>query len=228
MKVAFFSPKNSAEEVIEEIKKFGFTPIHVPMVEIVEREVNEVRDADYTIVTSKTAAKMAVSKNFVKGDVIAIGEKTAEILKDFNPITPSKYDSKTLYEEFRDFLKGRKVNLLRSDKGDEILLKLSEICDLKEYVLYEIKPIVGEEQKKIVRRIVEGEIDAVIFSSRLIVRSFFENAKACGIYDKAAKRLNEIKTIALGKPSWEELKKFGVSAAFPKKYTFSEALKLIR
>ncbi len=228
MKVAFFSPKNSAEDVIEEVKKFGFTPIHVPMVEIVEREINDVRDADYTIITSKTAAKIAVKRNLVRGKVIAIGEKTAKILEEYNPVLPSRYDSKTLYEDFEDLLKGKKVNLLRSDKGDEILLKLSEICDLKEYVLYEIKPIVGEEQKSIVRRIVEKEVDAVIFSSRLIVRSFFENAKACGVYDEVVKRLNEIKTVALGKPSWEELKKFGVNAIFPEKYTFSEALKLIR
>ena len=228
MKVAFFSPKESSEEVIDLIKSYGFVPIHSPLVEISEKEVKETRRADYTIVTSKTAAKIALKRKLIKGRVVAIGEKTAEILKDFEPLLPSKYDSKTLYEEFKRLLKGKTVNLLRSDKGDEVLLKLSDVCDLKEYVLYEIKPVVGEEQMKAIEAIANGEVDAVIFSSRLIVRSFFENAERRGIRREVVRKLNEIRTIAIGKPSKTELEKFGVKAEVPEKYTFEEALKLLR
>ncbi len=227
MKVAFFSPKRNYKATHELALRMGFEPVHVPMVEIIEKEVEDVRDADFTVVTSKTAAKISLSRNLLRGKVVAIGEKTAEILKDFEPLTPSKYDSRTLFEEFKDVFRGKVVNLLRSDKGDKVLLKLSEVCDLREYVLYEIKPIIGKEQALIVEKLANREIDAVIFSSRLIVRSFFENARAVNLLDEVVSALNDMVTVALGKPTEEELRKFGVAAITPEKYTFEEALKLI-
>ncbi|WP_457590478.1 uroporphyrinogen-III synthase [Geoglobus sp.] len=229
MRVAVFRPADYAKETVELFQKEGFDVLHVPMIGIVE-EAAEVEDADFTIVTSQTSARIAVEKNLLRGWVIAIGPKTAEVMVNsgFDVLMPSRYDSKTLFHEFRSMLAGSRVNLLRSDKGDPVLLKLSEVCDLREYVLYRIVPAYGERQRNAVREIVEGQVDAVVFSSRMIVKAFMENARAEGIKDEAVGRLNEIVTVAIGPPSADELSKFGVSAVTPVKYTFDGVLELLK
>ena len=225
MKVAIFRPKEYVRETEEKLRKAGFDVVSTPMIEIREKPT-EVRDADYTIVTSRTAAKIAVKRGLIRGDVIAIGPKTAGILRSYNVLIPSKYDSFTLYREFREILRNKRVNVLRSDKGSKILLNLSEICDLKEFQLYEILKVKNERTRKIVREIAERRVDAAVFSSRMIVESFMENAEDIGI-SEVAKSLNEIKTIAIGPPTREKLKEFGVNALMPKKYDFDGVIELL-
>ena len=225
MKVAIFRPKEYVRETEEKLRKAGFDVVSTPMIEIREKPT-EVRDADYTIVTSRTAAKIAVKRGLIRGDVIAIGPKTAKVLKSYNVLIPSKYDSTTLYREFREILRNKRVNVLRSDKGSKILLNLSEICDLKEFQLYEILKVKNERTRKIVREIAERRVDAAVFSSRMIVESFMENAEDIGI-SEVAKSLNEIKTIAIGPPTREKLKEFGVNALMPKKYDFDGVIELL-
>ena len=225
MKVAIFRPKEYVRETEEKLRKAGFDVVSTPMIEIREKPT-EVRDADYTIVTSRTAAKIAVKRGLIRGDVIAIGPKTAGILRSYNVLIPSKYDSFTLYREFREILRNKRVNILRSDKGSKILLNLSEICDLKEFQLYEILKVKNERTRKIVREIAERRVDAAVFSSRMIVESFMENAEDIGI-SEVAKSLNEIKTIAIGPPTREKLKEFGVNALMPKKYDFDGVIELL-
>jgi len=225
MKVAIFRPKEYVRETEEKLRKAGFDVVSTPMIEIREKPT-EVRDADYTIVTSRTAAKIAVKRGLIRGDVIAIGPKTAKVLKSYNVLIPSKYDSFTLYREFREILRNKRVNVLRSDKGSKILLNLSEICDLKEFQLYEILKVKNERTRKIVREIAERRVDAAVFSSRMIVESFMENAEDIGI-SEVAKSLNEIKTIAIGPPTREKLKEFGVNALMPKKYDFDGVIELL-
>lgn len=229
MRVAIFRPEEYADGTVELFEREGFDVFHTPMIEIVDENA-EIGNADFTIITSQTSARIALEKGFVRGKVIAIGPKTGEVLKKagFDVLMPSKYDSETLFREFRGVLSGRAVNLLRSDKGDPVLLKLSEVCDLREYILYRIVPACGERQRNAVREIVEGRVDAVVFSSRMIVRAFMENAKAGDMAERAVKKLNEIVTIAIGPPTADELSKFGVSARIPEEYTFDGVLNLLK
>ena len=131
------------------------------------------------------------------------------------------------YREFADLLKNKRVNLLRSDKGSGILLNLSEICDLREYQLYEIVKIKNDSTRRVVREIAEKRVDAAVFSSRMIVESFMENAEDIGIIKRVVKSLNKIKTIAIGPPTKEKLREYGVEALMPEKYDFDGVIELL-
>ncbi len=229
MRVVTFRPFIYSEETVKKFDKYGFKAVNVPMIRISVRDV-DVRDADYSVITSQTSARISVERNLLRGKVIAIGPKTAEIIQRAgrNVMMPSKYDSKTLYTEFREILNGRKVNLLRSDKGDPVLYNLSEVCDLEEYILYSIELLKGEAQRKIVGEVMEGKFDAVVFTSSMIVEGFFSNLESESHLSDHRKRFEGVQVIAIGPPTAEKLKKYGINAIIPDEYTMDGVINLLR
>ncbi|AIY90814.1 uroporphyrinogen-III synthase [Geoglobus acetivorans] len=226
MRVAVFRPEEYLSGTADLLRSQGYDVLAVPMIGIEENDVS-VRDADFTVITSQTAARIALKKNLLRGTIIAIGPKTRDVLGR-ESLLPSKYDSKTLYEEFREMVAGKKVNLLRSDRGDPVLNKLSEVCDLKEYQLYRIVPLKGTMQKEAVREIAGGRVDAVIFSSSMIAESFMENAREINLFERVVGQLNRIVTVAIGPPTAGKLKNFGVKALIPEEYTLDGVISLLK
>ncbi len=229
MRVGILRPENYAKETIKKFEEHGISVIYAPFIRIVEKDVKNVRDAEYTIITSRTSAEIALRKGLIRGEVISIGKKTSEFLMKFgvNSYFPSKYDSKTLYKEYKDLFLNKRVNILRSDKGDPILLKLSKICDLKEYKLYEVRPYHGDKQREMIREVSSLNLDALIFSSRMIVNSFFDLAKDMDVLNKVVRALKSMKIIAIGPPTRLELRKYGIDAEIPNEYNFNGILKLL-
>lgn len=223
MRVAILRPRNALNETVKMFEREGFEVIAVPFIKVVPRDFEfNPKDFDVLIVTSATSAKIFVEKGYYHDNVIAIGPKTAEVLKKagVNAKIPSKFDSKTLYEEFKEFLKNKRVAILRSNKGDPILLKLP---NAKEIVLYDIEFEWGERQEYILRSM---DFDAIVFSSRMIVRSFFELARAKGIDVK--EKLKEKIVVAIGPPTRDELLKYGIDALIPNEWTFKGVLNLLK
>ena len=229
MRVAIFRPSQHSEETVRRFEENGFRAVNVPMIGISVKDVS-VRDADCTVVTSQTSARISVERNLLRGKVIAIGPRTAEIIQRAgrDVTMPSKYDSKTLYNEFRDVLYGKKVNLLRSDKGDPVLYKFSEICDLQEYILYSIEILKGEVQRKIVREILEGKFDAVVFTSSMIVEGFFSNLISETDSSVLGKIPADVHVIAIGPPTAKKLRKYGIDALVPAEYTLDGIMELLK
>ncbi len=229
MRVLSFRPEEYSSETIEKMKKHGFEAVNVPMVEIVVKDV-QVRDADFTIVTSQTSARISAEKSLLRGNVIAIGPKTAQIIRKhgYDVRIPSKFDSETLYSEFRDELRGNKVNLLRSDKGDPVLYKLSEFCDLKEYILYRIEILREKEQKEIVRKVFEREFDALIFTSSMIVEGFMANLNEVFGGTKSISELQNTLVIAIGPPTARKLEKYGIEPLISESYTMDGIIELLK
>ena len=71
MRVAIFRPKEYAKETEEKLRKAEFDVVSTPMIELREKTVS-VRDADYTIITSRTSAKIALKRGLIRGKIIAI------------------------------------------------------------------------------------------------------------------------------------------------------------
>ncbi len=228
MKVVTFRPSIYSRETIEILRENGFEAVNVPMIELIAKNV-DVRDAEYTIVTSQTSARIALEKDLLKGKIIAIGPKTAKILEKqgFKALIPSRYTSKSLYSEFKDVLFGKTVNLLRSDRGDPILYRLSDSCDLKEYILYSIKILEGDKQKEIIRRILNREFDALVFTSSMIVDGFVSNLKEVVPLSKINEILENILLIAIGPPTAKKLENYGMNAIIPDEYTMEGVIKLL-
>jgi len=230
------------EEYLEETKKlFGsrFEVISAPFLRIskleegIERlKTKKANSFDVAIVTSQTAAKIVsdFSHLFEGKWVIAIGKKTAEILLNTNIKSeiPSKFDSETVYEEYREDVKGKKVILLRSDKGDPILLKLSEIADVEEIVLYTIEKEWGDKQKSLINDVVSGTIDIVLFSSTMMVKSFMELSMEMGVFEKIKEAFDgNVTPVSIGPPTRKMLLKYGVESIMPAEYTYNGIVNLI-
>ncbi len=236
MRIAILRPAEYLIETEKLLSDAGFEVIGVPFLKI-ERigiELDEFH-FQYAIITSQTAARIILDEaellnRIKKAEVISIGPKTAKTLEKagIKSLTPSKFDSESLYTEFKSRLKGKKVAIFRSDKGDPILLKLAEIADLKEYVLYKIEYEHGLEQRKFLKTLIDDPLDCIIFSSRMMVRSFFELAKKLGLKDELKEMMKDMVVIAIGPPTWAELDRYGIEALTPKEYTFTGVLELLK
>jgi len=236
VRVAVLRPEEYIKDTIELFQGKDFEVIAVPFLRIKVNEegikkLEEADDFDVAIVTSQTAAKI-LSKHcdkFKAKRVLAIGKKTAEVLSEsgIESEIPEKFDSKTVYEQYRDKFRDKKVLLLRSDKGDPILLKLSEVADVEEIVLYTIEKNFGEKQKELIKRVVNGEIYVLVFSSSMMVRSFMELAENLNMKNKVINRLNEMRVVAIGPPTAKVLEEYGLKAEIPDEYTFEGIVKLL-
>ena len=237
MKVALLRPKEYVEESANLLASTGFEVVVAPFLKIVKNDegierLKTLKDFDAVIITSQTAAKIVAQHNpeILSGKrVIAIGKKTAGVLSEIgiNPDIPSKFDSTTLYNEFVDGLRGKRVLILRSDKGDPILFKLAEVADVREIVLYRIEMEWGDRQKELIEHIAKKNIDVVVFSSSMMARSFMELAHSMGILGDVKRSLNTIHTVAIGPPTKKVLEEYGVKAIVPDEYTFDGVLKLL-
>jgi len=234
--VALFRPAEYLEETRRVMEEKGFEVLATPFIaaEVDEKALRELGrlDAEVLIITSQTAASILLERMpeiFEGRGVIAIGKKTADVLRKagIESKIPPKFDSASIYAHFRDELKGRKVAILRSDKGNEVLLKLKEFVELQEIQIYRIVKLKGEEQKRAVKAVVNGEIDAAVFSSRMMVQAFMEVAEELDVKDEAIRSLNGIVTIAIGPPTRDELSSYGVEALMPEEYTFDGVVSLL-
>ncbi len=226
MKVAMFRPENRAS--FESFKKEGIEVVHAPLIEIVEdvEEINRFAKAEFdvAIVTSVTAVEILRKHELLdklRGkELIAIGEKTAEKLEElgFKSKLPEKFDSKSVVKEFKGKLRG-KIALIRSDRGDPVLL---EVGDCEEFRIYRILKKHGKKQLEVVKMVCEGEVDFAVFSSRMIVKSFFE------LCEKEKLGKPKCRVIAIGPPTKDELEKRGVKSLMPEKYTFEGILELLK
>jgi len=226
VKVAILRPKEYAERTAERFRKMGFDVIAVPFLKTVPREegierIRDLKDYDVVIVTSQTSAKLLVEYGFRHNNVVAIGKRTAEVLKsaEIEARMPSKFDSKTIYEEFKDELEGKRVAVVRSDKGDPILLQLPNVDEI---VLYTIEFEHGEDQRRLIE---EMDFDVIVFSSRMMVKSFFGKMRRL---DEVVERLKEKRVIAIGPPTKRALEEYGISAEMPSEYTFDGVMELLK
>jgi uroporphyrinogen-III synthase len=235
MKVALLRPEEYIEETLNLLHDSNFEIIVAPFLNIRINEEGMKRlknsDFDVAIVTSQTAAKIVsgYADIFKNKKVIAIGKKTAKVLSEagIKAEIPEKFDSQTIYEEYKDRLKGLHVLLLRSDRGDPILLKLGEVAEVDEIVLYRIEKEWGEKQRELLLLIAEEKVDVVIFSSSMMVKSFMELAEEMRITDRILDALRRIHIIAIGPPTAKMLRNYGLKAMIPSEYTFNGIAKLL-
>ncbi len=224
MKILILRPAELLEDTLRKFREEGFEAYGCPFVKISYNEF-EVPEHDFAIITSQNAARVVVERGLKLGRVIAIGRKTAEILEKagVKVLIPTKFDSETLFEEFSEMLKGKKVIALRSDAGSKVLKKLAEISDFRDVKVYRIEKLQEEEQRKEIERVKDGFYDTVIFSSSMIARSFLE---LCD--NGCLEALKNMTLIAIGPPTARVLESYGLKPLIPEEYTFDGVLRLLK
>ncbi|WP_202320291.1 uroporphyrinogen-III synthase [Archaeoglobus neptunius] len=222
MRVLILRPSEVLEETIKKLRDAGFDAYGCPFVKLTYTNF-DIPEHDFAIVTSQNAAKVLVSRKANLRKVIAIGKKTAEVLKDYDVMVPSKFDSETLFREYSEILRDKRVIALRSNAGSEILNKLDEICDFSDIVVYRIEKLHGEKQRREIERVRDGFYDAIVFSSSMIARSFLELCDG-----ECIEKLKELIVIAIGPPTARVLEEYGLKPLLPEEYTFDGVISLLK
>ncbi|MCS7121607.1 MAG: uroporphyrinogen-III synthase [Archaeoglobaceae archaeon] len=218
MRVLILRPREQLKETLEKFKMEGFETYGCPFIEIEFLDF-EVPEHDYAIVTSQNAAKAIVERKIKLKNVIAIGEKTAKALNQ-KALIPKNFNSKSLVEEFKDVVKGKKVVAIRSDKGGDELRELSKFCNFSEVVAYRTKKLNGDEQKRVVKLTEDCFFNVIVFSSKMIAESFLDLCDPEVLKKKIV--------VAIGEPTAQYLKNFSIEALKPKESTFESVLDLLK
>lgn len=235
MKVAVLRPQEYIQQTLDlfpaDVK---VTPVPFLRIKVNEEGIEKLKNLnhfDVAVVTSQTAARIITDYLHILKDkrVIAIGKKTASVLSQsgIKAEIPEKFDSQTVYNQYKDELTNHRVILLRSNKGDPILLKLNDVAQVEEVVLYSIEEEWAEEQKELLKSVRDKELDAVIFSSSMMVKSFMGLAEEMDILRDLLESLNQMWVIAIGPPTANILKEYGLEAKMPTEYTFDGIVKLL-
>ncbi|MEM1578062.1 MAG: uroporphyrinogen-III synthase [Archaeoglobaceae archaeon] len=224
MRVLILRPSELIEETVEEFRKEGIETYGCPFIELRYLDF-EVPEHDFAIITSQNLAKRIVEKSIRLNKVIAIGKKTANILRNagYDVLVPKKFESRAIVEEFSDLLRGKKVLVIRSDYGSDALREISKIADCTEIIGYRIVKLKGKRQREEIEKVKAKFYDVVVFSSRMIAESFLENCDS-----ECIKKLREITLIAIGSPTAEFLKFRDFNVLIPEEYSFDGVLKLIK
>lgn len=222
MRVLILRPEELLDQTLKIFRKNGLEAYGCPFIRLSYVDF-EVPEHDVAIVTSQNAARILTEKGIKLKTVIAIGKKTAEMLRAEKILIPSKFDSESVYREFKDFLAGKRVVAFRSNKGSKVLKRLAEICDFRDVEVYRIEKLQGDEQMKEVHKVKSGFYHAVVFSSSMIARSFLE---LCD--DECLMSLKRTLVVAIGPPTSKVLAEFGIKAEVPKEYTFDGIIELLK
>lgn len=197
------------EATAETLRALGASPLRDPMLAIEPTGTTPRSDAEITVFTSTTGARLAAKGGWNATDtkLVAIGPSTAGVLREGGyevMRVPETYSSTGLVEALADEAAGRRIEVARSDHGSDVLLDgLAEAGGyVHETVLYRLtRP---DEAGLSVERAVAGALDGILFTSSLTVEHFLTAAEDQGSRAETLAALNESTVVgAIGEPTRE-------------------------
>lgn len=145
--------------------------------------------------------------------VVAIGGATAAALKLKKTEVPPDQTSAGLVEYLKDSSSGKRVWLLRSDKGDPVLVTglRAAGASVDEVALYRVAaPLKKGRLRNLIRKLCQGDVDAILFTSRMGVLNFFGEAEAIGLHSETVAGMRVIVVGAIGGPTASALSEAGM------------------
>jgi Uroporphyrinogen-III synthase len=252
--LAIMRPESYREKSEALAHSYGFEPLYASMIKLegmkdegfdpfVQRVLDGI--SDYVVFTSANGITFTLDKlsetekkNFTtalkKIKVIAIGPNTEKELIKIgidNPFLPGDYSSEGIVEALCPEVKGKTMDLARSSFGAKVLVEGLENCGATVYEthVYTLSIPEGKTQKELIERTLAGEVDAFAFTSSMMVKGFMKHAKDLGAEETIKKTLNRTVIGAIGTPTGNTLKKYGVTAnVIPDEFTFEALLKAIK
>lgn len=253
--VAIMRPARYEQESLEICRRAGFDVISAPMIEILDKRdeqfdgfVSRVlgRQSDIVIFTSANGIDYALDKvpnrdSFIKAlnltTTIAIGPRTraaaAEQGIDIS-FMPESYSSEGLVEALKDRVKGKVVDIARSSHGAHVLVEgLEEAgAEVFETQVYRISiPELGSKQRELIKAVINGKVDAVMFTSSMMVRNLLDMAAKLGVGNELTTSLNRPGTIvaAIGQPTANTLNIYKIQVNnISREYTFDALIDEVR
>jgi len=185
---------SQAETTVRMIEELGGEAIEFPTIKVepledyseVDSEIANLAGYDWLILTSANGVEAFFSRVARLGKdarclggirICSIGPQTTKALRERHLIPdlqPKRFSSEGIIEEFRqiDELSGKKILLARSDLADETLpAALAELgAKVKNVPVY--RTVRSEPAASVIRMLLDGEIDAVTFTSASTSRNF--------------------------------------------------------
>lgn len=252
--LAIMRPESYREKSEALARDYGFKPMYAPMIKLeslkdegfepfVQRVLAGM--SDYVVFTSANGVTFTLDKlsetekeDFVTGlkktRVIAIGPNTEKELVKIgidNSFLPADYSSEGIVEALCPEIKGKTVDLARSAFGAKVLIEGLEKCGATVYEthVYTLSIPEGKVQKELIECTLAGEVDAFAFTSSMMVKGFMKHAKGLGAEETIKETLNRAVVGAIGTPTGNTLKKYGVNThVIPDEFTFEALLKAIK
>lgn len=233
--------REQAGELIAMLEERGADAIAAPTIHIAPPEdpgpldeaVKNASSFDWIIFTSANAVESFMSRLTASTDVrelkgvkiCAVGPSTASCLLRYGvraDLMPDEYRAEALLEALRatGSLRDKRVLLPRADIGRDVLLDgLREAgAEVTDVVAYHTTLAQGERSdgKDIYRMLLDGQIDAVTFTSASTVRNF---ARIHG-QDQAADLLGGTVVASIGPVTAEAAQQLGIATTVqPERYT---------
>ena len=253
--IAIMRPTRYEKESIHICQAAGFEVISAPMIEILDKKDEHfdgfvarvlAGQSDIVIFTSAngidhTLDKITGRENFIQAlnhcKTIAIGPKTREAAQNKGitiSFVPQSYSSECLVKAIAPDVKGKVVEIARSSHGAPILVEGLENAGARvnETQVYQIaRPVRNAQQEKLVSALIENKVDAIAFTSSMMVRNLFELAFEMGIRDKLTKALNsqDLVVAAIGDPTSKTLNIYKLQVnIISKEYTFEALIKEVQ
>ncbi|HMK45873.1 MAG TPA: uroporphyrinogen-III synthase, partial [Methanocella sp.] len=212
-RVAVTRPKKFLSDTVRILKAKGLDAVPVPMMELIPRNDGALEkffsrlaagEVDSVIITSQNGvefifdrahdqAALAARLNAI--EVIGIGPKTNRTLGGKGikaDRMPGTFSSEGIVRDFCSRLKNKRVEVLRSDHGNPVLIAGLESggAIVKEVIIYDIVPLSGEEQAAFVEEALSGGIDAYTFTSIMTAKSLFMMGESMGVLDDLKREIN--------------------------------------
>ncbi len=257
--VGIMRPSRYARESLLFAESIGLDALLVPMIEVEEYLDEGFEgflgrvfrgDSDYVIFTSVNGVEFTLKR---VGDVIgvgdvmefvralndhsmvaAIGPRTAEALERAGirvALLPKVYSSSGLLDLFERRVSGGCVEILRSTHGAPMLVDelLARGAEVHETCVYTLTRPVGEEQYGLLKKVLEGGVDGLAFTSTMMVHNFMKTALEIGILDGVVERMGEISVGAIGTPTARTLEGYGVKGIIvPERSLFKDLLMALK
>ena len=256
--VVITRPRAQAEATVREIEERGGKPYLFPTIEIREirdplstkaffSALSEKR-VDYVLLMSVNGVKHLLSiadntsfKDKLKATlnetvIIAVGPKTAQELEKNDirvDMVPERYTSEGILHCLKQrHVRGKTIYIPRtSEAPPELARKLREMGNIVEEIhVYQSQlPTDRELAGKFVSDLENNRIDAIIFSSSLGVRNFFEMLRGLVTERKLTELISkELVVVAIGPTTARTLEEAGVKVDLvPEKLTIDQALDML-
>ncbi len=227
--LAIIRPKAQLDVSRKLVEARGYNTIAASLIEIISVEdqrwltfIEELHQGvvDYVILTSANGAHCSIARGFTASDiparthVVAIGPQTQQALQSAGirvDLMPQEFSSEGILQLLHN-VRYCNIWLLRSAYGSASLVdELSRReAVVNEVTMYSLKQLCGPAQRRVIRSIVEGDVVAVLFTSSMTVRGFFECASH--LYDRnvSAQALDARMVGAIGRPTAAALSSYGV------------------
>ncbi len=240
--IAIMRPKAQLDASRKLVEAHGYDTAATSLVEVTRLTdrrwfpfMKELRSGvvDYVLLTSVNGVHCSAARGLSASDVpahtrmIAIGPRTREALLSagFHVDTmPQEFSSDGLLKLLQD-VAGCNIWLLRSAYGSVSLvdeLRRREAV-VNEVVMYTLRQLCGPIQRSVIHRVIEGDVAAVLFTSTMTVRGFFECASHRYSREAIVQALRTRVVGAIGRPTEQALRSCGVLVdVVPANATFSD------